>query len=128
MKILGSTIDQSVKDDIQGLSTNTAHLNKRQLPPLHKIILRLIQADLESQLKLSTPGIDDTDVDGRTALAWTASRGDDEAVKVLLNHHADPNIERQKCISPLQCACQTNTMSYIKPLIDVGATTNHANV
>ena len=76
---------------------------------------------------MSTAGIDDTDLDGRTALSWAASRGDGEAVKVLLKYHANPNVECRKCISPLQYACQTNTTSCIKPLLDAGAAPNHAN-
>ena len=40
-------------------------------------------------------------VDDVDALSWATSTGDDQAVKVLLKHEANPNIECRKCISPL---------------------------
>ena len=65
-----------------------------------------MNSDLRQQLELSTSTIDDTDTDGRTALSWAAAKGDVDAVKVLLEFGANPNICSHRGQSPLQWAGQ----------------------
>ncbi|KAK8104474.1 uncharacterized protein PG998_011507 [Apiospora kogelbergensis] len=52
------------------------YIEERQFPSLHKIVLGIVDADLETQLELSIVDINATDNQGRTALLWAAIRGD----------------------------------------------------
>jgi ankyrin repeat protein len=68
------------------------HLESRIFPAVHKTILGLVNADLRQQLELSTSTIDSKDADGRTALSWAAAKGDADAVNILLEFGANPNV------------------------------------
>jgi ankyrin repeat protein len=81
-------------------------LESRNFPPIHKIILGLVKNDLRQQLELSTSAIDDTDADRRTALSWAAAKGDADAVNILLEFGANPNLCSNRGQSPLQWAGQ----------------------
>ncbi|KAL8701585.1 MAG: hypothetical protein Q9201_004829 [Fulgogasparrea decipioides] len=60
--------------------------------PLHKIILGLVDKDLEKELTVSTMAINTCDAQGRTALCWATIRDDISSVKMLLTFGADPNV------------------------------------
>ena len=85
------------------------YLEAQSFPPLHKIILGLSSIDLEAQLQLSTAGIDDQDLDGRTALSWAAGKGDLAAVETLLEYGADPTICSRRRQTALTWAMHNTT-------------------
>jgi len=77
--------------------------------------------------KLSTAAIDDTDVDGRTALSWAAAKGDADAVNILLEFGADPNLWSNRGQSPLQWAGQNTSRrcaEILQTLLDHNADVN----
>lgn len=87
--------------DLKDLYSDKRQLERCQFSPLHRLILDLTTADLETRLKLSTSGIDVTDRGGRTALSWASERGDTEAVRTLLQYGATPNTVDVLGMSPL---------------------------
>lgn len=103
------------------------HLESRSFPPLHKIVLGLSPVTLKNQLELSTAGIDDRDADGRTALSWAATRGDLDAVSLLLRYGANPNVASQRGQTPLHWASQNPTADcwrVLELLIEAGSKVN----
>lgn len=101
--------------------SDTQQLERCQFSPLHRIVLQLATTDLEPTLALSTSGIDVTDRGGRTTLSWAAERGDTEAVRILLQHGANPNIVDGLGMAPLVYACScTRAMALIAWGLDAG--------
>ncbi|KAI9657314.1 MAG: hypothetical protein M1821_002994 [Bathelium mastoideum] len=71
---------------------------------LHRSVVKLSPQTIQQELRAlirSSASIDDTDAGGRTALSWAAQRGDFDAVKLLLEHGADPNNSPPDCKTPL---------------------------
>lgn len=69
------------------------NLDERQFSRLHKIILGLSPGStLEHELAQSTATINDPDNAGRTPLFWAAAHGNLDAVTLLLEYGADPNV------------------------------------
>ena len=64
----------------------------QQFTVIHKIILRLVDKDLEAELKISAAFVNNVDAQGRTALCWATIRDDSTAVETLLKFRANPNI------------------------------------
>jgi len=90
-RIFGRMAERPTIDAFLCMFDNEDDLEARMFPALHKIILGLSSINLQQQLELSTSTIDDKDSNGRTALSWSATRGDAEAVKTLLSYGANPN-------------------------------------
>ena len=86
------------------------YLESCVFPPIHKIVLGLCRADLRQHLELSSSKINDSDVDGRTALSWAAAKTDAKAVGILLEFRANPNIISQKGHGPLSWAAQSQEL------------------
>lgn len=63
-------------------------MESNQYTVFHKIILGLSKLDLELELQQSTANIDQLDSTGMSPLWWAASRGDVEAVRLLLAYGA----------------------------------------
>ena len=106
------------------------YLESRVFPPIHKIILGLRHADLRQHLELSSSNIDDTDVDGRTALSWAAAKTDAKAVGILLEFGANPNIISQRDHGPLSWAAQSQELGrreVIEKLLAFNADANWAD-
>jgi ankyrin repeat protein len=71
-------------------------LDERQFTRLHKCVLALIGTKIDQELEISTALINVQDNVGRTPLFWAARRGDSNALKVLLEHGADPLLSSEK--------------------------------
>ena len=106
------------------------YLESRVFPPIHKISSGLRRADLRQHLELSSSNIDDTDVDGRTALSWAAAKTDAKAVGILLEFGANPNIISQRGHGPLSWAAQSQELGrreVIEKLLAFNADANWAD-
>jgi ankyrin repeat protein len=94
-------------------------------PVLHQIVLGLRHSDLRSCLNLSTALIDQKDARNRTALYWSARRGDVHTTEILLEYGADYNIGNSHDVVPLQHACAALNPNCIPLLLERGADPNH---
>ncbi|KAK8132239.1 hypothetical protein PG999_000412 [Apiospora kogelbergensis] len=96
------------------------YIEERQFPSLHKIVLGIVDADLETQLELSIVDINATDNQGRTALLWAAIRGDVPVIQTLIRFGADQRPALNGS-TPLHYAVQAHTPDAIQVLLDHGA-------
>lgn len=94
-------------------------LDERQFSRLHKIVLGMLPNSLKEDLEISTSSINEGDNLGRTPLFWAASRGDIEAVSLLLEYGADPKISGNT--GPLHAAGGGGHSEILKMLLDKGA-------
>jgi len=77
---------------VASIFNDTEFLQSRGFTVLHKIVLGLITMPLEVMLEHSTADLDIVDCSGRTCVSWAAARGDEQALKTLLDFGADPNV------------------------------------
>ncbi|CAN1176626.1 ANK1 [Linum perenne] len=63
----------------------------------------------------------DFDSDAGTPLVWAAGHGQKDALKVLLEHHANPNAETEDGITPLLSAVAANSSECTELLVQAGA-------
>jgi ankyrin repeat protein len=107
--------------EIFSLWCDSIWFEEQQFLPLHKIILGTVDRDLASELLLSTSSINKPDAKGRTPLAWAAARGDDTAVRTLLDFGANPKLCCITGNSPLLRAVSARSPACILPLLQHGA-------
>ncbi|CAM8987042.1 unnamed protein product [Rhodiola kirilowii] len=70
-------------------------------------------------------GIDvDAQSDSGTPLIWAAGHDQHDAVRVLLEHHANPNAETDDNITPLISAVAAGSLACVELLIEAGANVN----
>ena len=67
------------------------------------------------------PAIDDTNVNGRTTLAWAARQGDGDAVKALLACGADPNHKDTSGTTPLHASVYAGAPECLRLLLNAKA-------
>uniref|UniRef100_A0A1D1ZFN2 Ankyrin-1 n=1 Tax=Anthurium amnicola TaxID=1678845 RepID=A0A1D1ZFN2_9ARAE len=70
------------------------------------------QVDVDSQCESGTP------------LIWAAGHGQQDALKVLLEHHANPNAQTEDDITPLLSSVAAGSLPCLKLLIESGANVN----
>nr|XP_010917583.1 uncharacterized protein LOC105042167 isoform X5 [Elaeis guineensis] len=74
---------------------------------------------------LLSKGVDvESQSDAGTPLIWAAGHGQQDAVKVLLGHHANPNAETDDNITPLLSAVAAGSLPCLELLIQAGASPN----
>lgn len=66
----------------------------------------------------------DSQSDAGTPLVWAAGHGQREAVKVLLDYHANPNAENEDNITPLLSSVAAGSLACTDLLIQAGAKVN----
>ena len=123
-RILGNTVNPTIEGQLREMFQDTECLEKREFSIIHKIILQLVNLDLESLLQASTSALNSVDSNGRTALSWAAARGDEKAVAVLLKYRADPNIVNASRMAPLHYAMRAKSAACAPLLIKAGANIN----
>ena len=101
--------------------SETECIERRDFTVLHKIILGMLDKDLERELDGSTAEIDAVDSDNRTALALAAERGDIMSVDLLLRYGANTAPASVCGNTALHCAVCAIDPCCIQPLIDHGA-------
>ncbi|KAG5539326.1 hypothetical protein RHGRI_019779 [Rhododendron griersonianum] len=76
--------------------------------------------DIELMRFLLSKGVDiDSQSDAGTPLIWAAGHAQQDAVKVLLEHHADPNAETEDGITPLLSSVAAGSLACLELLIQV---------
>lgn len=123
-KILSGKLTDNEVSRMAGAFSETDFLETRRFTILHKIVLHLIPRTLESELAFSTKDLDAVDSNGRTCVSWAAARGDDGALRILLEYDADVKICDGQGSSPLHHA---STVACIDLLIRSGAHINARN-
>ncbi|PWA75248.1 ankyrin repeat family protein [Artemisia annua] len=74
---------------------------------------------------LLSVGVDvDSQSDSGTPLVWAAGHAQQEAVKLLLKHKADPNIETDDGVTPLLSTVAAGSLPCLELLIEAGANVN----
>ncbi|KAL3728073.1 hypothetical protein ACJRO7_032771 [Eucalyptus globulus] len=81
--------------------------------------------DIELLKFILSKGVDiDSQSDAGTPLIWAAGHAQPDAVKVLLEHHANPNAETDDNITPLLSSVAAGSVECLKLLIQAGASVN----
>jgi ankyrin repeat protein len=65
--------------------------------------------------------VNQSQVDGMTALHWAAYRDDLEMAKLLLSAHADANAANRYGVKPLSLACTNGSEAMVRLLLEAGA-------
>ncbi|XP_021621660.1 ankyrin-1 isoform X1 [Manihot esculenta] len=66
----------------------------------------------------------DSESDAGTPLIWAAGHAQPDALKVLLEHHANPNSETEDNITPLLSAVAAGSLACLESLVQAGANVN----
>ena len=103
-KVLSGSLSINEESLVATLFTNTDYLRTRQFTLLHKIVLRIVPRDIESELDFSTRDLNAVDSSGRTCLSWAAARGDNDAMETLLRYDADVHLRDGQGNAPLHYA------------------------
>ncbi|XP_059649308.1 uncharacterized protein LOC132295173 isoform X2 [Cornus florida] len=81
--------------------------------------------DIELLRFLLSKGVNvDSQSDAGTPLIWAAGHDQPDAVKLLLEHHADPNVETDDDITPLLSSVAAASLPCLELLIQAGAAVN----
>ncbi|MCJ1292557.1 hypothetical protein MMC34_004108 [Xylographa carneopallida] len=94
-RILGNFESETTEETLINLFSSTDYLESRQFSIIHKIVLGILNLDLNESLEGSTSETDSTDSSNRSALSWAAMRADTQAVETLLRHKA--NVDSRDC-------------------------------
>jgi ankyrin repeat protein len=123
-KILAKTFPPQLEDALRSMFSETECIERREFTVLHKIVLGLVNSNLEIELDASTAEIDATDSNNRTAVSLAAERGDLISLKLLLQHGANIRIASTSLSTPLHFAVCNPQPHCIDLLITEGADPN----
>lgn len=99
-----------------------------QLSTLHRIVLKLSSADLETQLELDPSVVNKPDWLGRTPLMWAALRNDLPSVRLLISYGAGINIRDRIGGNALIQSIAHDAYSCMEALLKAGADTRACDV
>lgn len=92
--------------------------------PRHGTLMEAVEAgdltDIRRHLRQGVP-VDETGVEGWTALMVAAYRGDVRVLRLLLDHGADPGVRNRAGASPLMVAVRHGHYHAVRCLLDRGA-------
>ena len=120
-KVLGNSAGAGTIKDLRELFSNVHLLEYGNFSDLHKIVPHIRPGNIKEELQRSTALLDTVDSTGRSPLSWAAQRGEDEAVRLLLEYGADPNNHDNSNMTPLHYAAQADTPNFLLLLIGYGA-------
>ena len=123
-KILAKSFPRQLEDALRSMFSETECIERRDFTVLHKIVLGLVNKNLEIELNASTAEVNATDSNNRTAVSLAAERGDLESLKLLLQHGADIRIASTSLSTPLHFAVCNPEPHCIELLITEGADPN----
>ncbi|KAL8827207.1 MAG: hypothetical protein Q9191_003328 [Dirinaria sp. TL-2023a] len=117
-KVLEGSLAEDEASMVSRMFADTDYLQTRQFTVLHKIVLRLIPRTIESELAYSTRDLNAVDSTGRTCVSWATARGDEDALKTLLDYDPDVNLPDGQGNTPLHYA---RNSACVDILLDAGA-------
>lgn len=121
MKILGRTFNPGVQKQFEAVFTDRECLEELGFSILYKIILGIVSDSLAQQLNTNALDVNVCDNSRRTCLSWAAQKGDARAVKLVLEHYADPNISDTDQYGASAFRSEALTPTCIAPLLAHGA-------
>ena len=86
---------------VRSMLADADYMEGRNFSVLHKIVLSLVDRDLQSELEVSTASLNSGDAAQRTPLIWAVIRNDFKTVELLLAYGANPNIVDNLGFAPL---------------------------
>lgn len=96
-------------------------IESAQLSDLHKIVLGIVHIDIEEYLRLGPHDLNILDRTGFTPLCYAAERGDEVALKALLDAGADPDYPHNSpAAKPLHVASRNAHLGIVKQLLGAG--------
>lgn len=119
--LLQGGLSQDAEEDLRCLTAASDWIDEQNFGKLHKIIVKLLLSSLEEAIANDPDSIDETDAMGRTPLLWAAARGDHQAVQILLDHNADPNVMDMYFAPPVSYAADRGHTLCVKLLLEAGA-------
>lgn len=119
--LLQGGLSQEAEEDIRCLTAASDWIEEQNFGKLHKIIVKLLLSSLEEAIADNSDSIDVPDAMGRTPLLWAAARGDHQAVQILLDHNADPNVMDMYLAPPVSYAADRGHTLCVKLLLEAGA-------
>ena len=127
-RILANDGDAEALSVYRQLFSDSRDLEGRNLSALHRIVLCLVDVDLQTYLqRCSRAEIDQGDDMGRTALDWAVQRGDLVNVELLLRYGANPNkVSRYGSIS-LHYVARSGHVNIVDLLLKYGVDVNHGD-
>jgi ankyrin repeat protein len=120
-KILSKCLDASQEKELRLLFSETECVERREFSILHKIVLRIINKDLEQELMASTADINSTDIIGRTPLSMAAEMNEITFTTLLLQYGAQPNLASNCGQTPLHYAASAKAPDCIPLLLNARA-------
>lgn len=99
--------------------------DRRSFTRVHKIVNQMLCCDFQKELCRNPALINQADADGRTPLAYAATRGDRSTVSTLLRHGADPNIVDRIGQGPLRQSMKAYDSTCTTMLLNGGANFDH---
>ena len=120
VRILGGLPHYSAEtvNDLRLLFQKQAGPEQLDFPRLHSIILGLEDGNLEKELEKPDTDIDAQDRLGLTALAWAAQRNDNDALRLLLQYRANPEIRDTLNYRPIDHSILTRDPSTLRVLVN----------
>ncbi len=119
--LLQGGLSQETEDDIRCLTAASDWVEDQNFGKLHKVVIRLLLSSLEEAVAEDPDSVDVPDAMGRTPLLWAAARGDHQAVQILLDHNADPNVMDMYLSPPVSYAADRGHTLCVKLLLEAGA-------
>ena len=89
--ILRGKISPEKQQALRCITAGSDWVEEQNFALVHQIVFSMSSKALEIELIENPNAIYQEDVQGRTALNWAAARGQQEYVRILLSHGADPN-------------------------------------
>ena len=119
--LLQGGLSQEAEEDVRCLTAASDWIEEQNFGKLHKVVIRLLLSSLEEAISEDPNSIDVPDAMGRTPLLWAAARGDHQAVQILLDHNADPNVMDMYLAPPVSYAADRGHTLCVKLLLEAGA-------
>jgi len=119
--LLQGGLSREAEEDIQCLTVASDWIEEQEFGKLHKIIVGLLLSSLEKGIADDPTSVDQTDAMGRTPLLWAAARGDHQAVQILLDYNANPNVMDMYLAPPVSYAADRGHTLCVKLLLEAGA-------
>jgi ankyrin repeat protein len=124
---LSNGLPKAQFEPLTSLFATSTYVEEGKFTIIHRIVFGQSGVQLRDVLSDSSKLIDQKDAYERTPLAWAAGRGDLEAINILLEHHADPNIVEKGGWGPLHNSILTDRPDISLRLLQAGADPNRGS-